>query len=62
MSPFDGSLKDSAARARSFGRVADAYDRIRPGYPSALFDDLLAYAGPVGRVLEVGAGTGPGDR
>lgn len=58
MSPYDGSLKHAARRARSFGAVADAYDRIRPGYPAALFDDLLAYAGPVGRVLEAGAGTG----
>jgi SAM-dependent methyltransferase len=58
MSPSDGSLKNAAARARSFGAVADAYDRIRPGYPAQLFDDLLAYAGPVGRALEVGAGTG----
>jgi trans-aconitate methyltransferase len=58
MSPYEGSLKNAAARARSFGAVADAYDRIRPGYPAAMFDDLLAYAGPVGRVLEVGAGTG----
>jgi SAM-dependent methyltransferase len=58
VSPYDGSLKNAAQRSRSFGAVADAYERIRPGYPAALFDDLLAYAGPVGRVLEAGAGTG----
>ena len=51
-------MPDLAARALSFGAIADAYDRIRPGYPPELFDDLLAFAGPVRRVLEVGAGTG----
>ena len=49
----------ASLRARSFGPVADSYDRIRPGYPAELFDDLLGYASPpVVRVLEVGAGTG----
>lgn len=37
--------------------MADDYDRIRPGYPDQLVDDVLAAAGP-GPVLEVGAGTG----
>lgn len=47
-------------RAESFGSVADDYDRLRPGYPAALFDDLLAAAGErvTARVLEVGSGTG----
>lgn len=46
-------------RARVFGAVADEYDRIRPGYPTALIDDVLAYAGPGGApALDVGAGTG----
>jgi len=40
-----------------FGEVADDYDRIRPGYPAQLVEDVLAAAGP-GPVLEVGAGTG----
>jgi SAM-dependent methyltransferase len=40
-----------------FGEVAEDYDRIRPGYPDQLVDDVLAAAGP-GPVLEVGAGTG----
>jgi SAM-dependent methyltransferase len=36
------------------------YDRVRPGYPPAMFDDIAALAGlPAGgRVLEVGPGTG----
>jgi SAM-dependent methyltransferase len=43
-------------RAESFGAVADAYDRYRPRYPSALVAALVARAGV--RVLDVGAGTG----
>jgi SAM-dependent methyltransferase len=46
-------------QARVFGEVADEYDRVRPGYPSALIDDVLAYANLRGApALEVGAGTG----
>lgn len=43
-----------------FGEVAETYDRVRPGYPEALVDDVLAYAGasPGDRAIEVGAGTG----
>jgi SAM-dependent methyltransferase len=44
------------ARAESFGRVADEYDRHRPSYPAALIDDLVALRPQ--RVLDVGAGTG----
>lgn len=44
-------------RARSFGSVADAYDRHRPGYPSAALDWALAPA-PGAAVLDLGAGTG----
>lgn len=44
----------------TFDRVAELYDRARPGYPPALFDDLatLAGVGPGCRVLEIGPGTG----
>jgi SAM-dependent methyltransferase len=46
-------------RARVFGEVAEEYDRIRPGYPAALFDDVLSYAATgTSPALEVGAGTG----
>ena len=42
-----------------FGEVADLYDRVRPTYPEALVDDVLALAdSPVSRLLEVGPGTG----
>jgi SAM-dependent methyltransferase len=40
-----------------FGEAADDYEKARPGYPTALVDDVLAAAGP-GPALEVGAGTG----
>src|SRR6266542_2199055 len=44
----------------TFNQAADLYDRARPGYPPALFDDLaeLAGVGPGCRVLEIGPGTG----
>lgn len=43
-----------------FDEVAELYDRVRPGYPVALVDDVIALSGiPAGgRVLEVGSGTG----
>ncbi len=46
-------------RARVFGEVADEYDRIRPGYPAELVEDILTYARLAeAPALEVGAGTG----
>lgn len=41
-------------------QVAQLYDRARPGYPAALFDDIIAYAelAADARILEVGCGTG----
>ncbi len=43
----------------TFDEDAERYDRARPGYPSALFEDLagLACIGPRCRVLEIGCGT-----
>jgi SAM-dependent methyltransferase len=43
-----------------FGEVAETYDRVRPGYPEPLVEDVLAFAGlrARDRVLEVGCGTG----
>lgn len=50
-------------RALSFGAVAAAYERFRPGYPDELVDEVLAYAGrPVRTALEIGAGTGKATR
>lgn len=52
---------DDRKRLRtSFEEVAEQYDRARPTYPPAVFDDL-AELGPIpagGRVLEIGPGTG----
>jgi SAM-dependent methyltransferase len=44
-------------RAQSFGEVASAYARYRPGYPAAALDWALAPA-PGNEVLDLGAGTG----
>src|ERR1700692_2225964 len=41
-----------------FGEAVAQYESARPCYPNELVDDILNYAGPVGRALEVGAGTG----
>ena len=43
-------------RARSFGTVAEDYDRARPTYPGELIDDLVAGGTP--SVLDIGCGTG----
>ena len=47
-----------------FDEVAEIYDRVRPLYPTRLFDDLLTYLGrdperlaPLA-VVEIGPGTG----
>jgi SAM-dependent methyltransferase len=45
-----------ATRARSFGRVAEAYDRYRPGPPPAAVAWILP--APCGTALDLGAGTG----
>ncbi len=43
-----------------FGDVAEVYDRVRPGYPEELVDDVMAYGDlvPGERAIEVGPGTG----
>jgi SAM-dependent methyltransferase len=53
-------MTEEMVRALSFGEAAEEYDRVRPGYPSELVDDVLAYAGPrhSGGAVDVGAGTG----
>jgi SAM-dependent methyltransferase len=43
--------------AESFGSDADRYDRVRPSYPGALMDRIVA-ASPGPDVLDVGCGTG----
>lgn len=52
-----------SARALSFGAIAEAYERFRPGYHKELFDLVITYAGrPVRTALEIGAGTGKATR
>jgi SAM-dependent methyltransferase len=50
-------------RALSFGSVASAYERFRPGYPDELVDEVLTCADrPIRTALEIGAGTGKATR
>lgn len=51
---------DSMKLRRSFNSAPERYDRVRPGYPSEVFDDLAALAEleAGSRVLEIGCGTG----
>jgi SAM-dependent methyltransferase len=52
-------VSDHAARARSFGAEAAAYERGRPGYPEAALRACLPGADGRGlRVLDLAAGTG----
>ena len=50
----------SASGRGSYNQIAGLYDRARPGYPEALFDDIVALSRipPKGHILEVGCGTG----
>ncbi|MEH1820527.1 MAG: methyltransferase domain-containing protein [Nostoc sp.] len=54
-------MTDERSQLRTtFNQVALLYDRVRPGYPKALFDDVVSLSGitPQGRILEIGCGTG----
>ncbi len=52
------------SRALSFDTVAQSYQAVRPGYPEALYDDLLSAAQLQrgARILDVGAGPGSATR
>ena len=47
-------------RRETFDREADVYERIRPGYPEELFQDVikLSKIPANGDILEIGCGTG----
>jgi len=56
---------DERERLRhTFNRAAEIYDRVRPDYPEALFDELVALAGlaPGDHLVEVGGATGKATR
>jgi SAM-dependent methyltransferase len=56
---------DERERLRqTFDQAAEIYDRARPDYPEALYDDLVALAGlvPGDHLLEVGCATGKATR
>lgn len=48
--------ENSAVQSRSFGEVADEYDRLRPGPSDEALDWLIPHG--ASDVLEIGAGTG----
>jgi SAM-dependent methyltransferase len=53
-----------AGRRAIFDGAAESYDRARPEYPPALFDDLIRQSGVASgdRVLEIGCGSGKATR
>lgn len=60
-SPLANAANADREKLRStFTEAAELYDRVRPGYPDACFDDLVGLSGlpSGGRVLEIGCGTG----
>ena len=65
---YDNALMDSPKRReqlrRTFSEDAELYDRTRPGYPPALFDDLASLGDlrPGARIMEIGCGTGQATR
>jgi SAM-dependent methyltransferase len=54
------TLEERHRLRATFAEAAELYERARPRYPSAVFDDLAAYAqlDTGSRILEIGCGTG----
>jgi hypothetical protein len=40
-------MTGDSVQALVFGEIATEYERVRPGYPTALIDDVIAYAPPI---------------
>ena len=56
-------MAEEPERRLAFGMAAEEYDLVRPGYPAALVDAVLAHCGGAGvSALEAGAGTGKATR
>lgn len=57
---YDVSMARDLSLRNSFDGVADLYEEARPGYPAALFDDVVSLSGirEGGRILEIGCGPG----
>ena len=56
-------VAQNSERRLAFGLAAEEYDLVRPGYPAALVDAVLAHCGGTGvSALEAGAGTGKATR
>ncbi len=54
--------EDRERLRRTFDEDAARYDRARPGYPAAVFDELASEEAPPARLLEIGCGTGQATR
>jgi SAM-dependent methyltransferase len=57
-------MQPGTTEAPGFDAIAARYHALRPGYPDALVDEVLAFAGcaAAGRLLEIGCGTGQATR
>jgi 16S rRNA A1518/A1519 N6-dimethyltransferase RsmA/KsgA/DIM1 with predicted DNA glycosylase/AP lyase activity len=53
-------MAEPNALSRQFDGAAELYDAVRPRYPEAIIEHIIAFAElPVhGRIFEVGCGTG----
>jgi len=57
---YDSAMPRDLSRRNSFDGAAELYEEARPGYPAALYDDVVALSGIQrgGRILEIGCGPG----
>ena len=53
-------MAPATTRRTIFDQVARDYDEVRPGYPTALIDDIIVMSAlpEDGKILEIGCGTG----